>query len=98
MNYGRAFRVARAARRWSQKELAAAAGLDASYVSLIESEHRVPTLDAVSRLSKALGVPSHLMALLAADADELVGISAAQAGVLGRDLLDVLVGLSGSHD
>jgi transcriptional regulator with XRE-family HTH domain len=92
MNYGRAVRVARAARKLSQKELAQQAGLDASYVSLIESERRVPTVAALRVLGKALGVPPHLMALLAAEEDDLSGLSPHQAGILGKDLLEVLVG------
>jgi len=41
----------------SQERLADAAGLSANYVSLIEKRRRLPSLQVLSRLAHALGVP-----------------------------------------
>lgn len=90
MNFGRAIRIARAARGLSQKDVAGGTGLTASYISLIEAERRTPSAKAVQRIGQALGVPPHLMALLAADQGDLSALSAEQSATLGRDLLDVL--------
>lgn len=96
LDYGRAIRVARAARRLSQKGLAELSGLDASYISLLESGRRQPGADAIARLVSALRVPSHLLSLLAAPKAELEAASPEQVPVLGRLLLDLLI--SGEAD
>lgn len=62
----RAFAVVLERRRrrkcWSQVELGARSGLDNSYISQLEKGLKTPTLDAMLRLSKALGiVPERLM-------------------------------------
>lgn len=90
MDYGKAVRLARTARGLSQKGLAARSGLNTSYVSLIETGKRVPGPRAIGKLSKALGVPGYLLALLGADAKDLVGLSPEQAALVGGDLLTVL--------
>lgn len=71
MDYGKALRIARAIAGLQQKELAAQAKLDASYVSLIERGERTPSLKTVRALSQALGVPVHLFTLLAAEPDDI---------------------------
>lgn len=91
MNYGRAIRIARAARRLSQKDLATLSGLDASYISLIEAERRDPSTSAVSRLGRALGIPPHLLTLLATDPIEANGIQDHHTATLAQDLLSILV-------
>ncbi len=90
MNYGRATRIARAARGLSQKQLAEKAGVDASYVSLLEGARRVPTVATIDRLAVALHLPRHLFDLLAADADDLVGITERESALLGARLLELL--------
>ena len=71
MDYGRALKVARAISGLQQKELAERAGLDASYLSLIEVGKRKPSLSAIAKLSKALELPQHLFMLLASEPDDL---------------------------
>ena len=83
-------RIARAARRVSQKDLATESGLNANYISLIEAEQRAPSARVVEEVGRALRIPPHLMALLAADESELNNLSSEQAATLGRDLLTVL--------
>ena len=90
MDYGKALRVARTAKGYSQRQLADAAHIDASHVSLIETGHRKPSLDVLQRLAEALGVPLDIITLLAAGPSRLKGISPARAEDLGRWLLDLL--------
>jgi Predicted transcription factor, homolog of eukaryotic MBF1 len=71
MNYSKALKVARAMSGLQRKELADRAGLDASYVSLIELGKRKPSLSAIEKLSRALGIPQHLFTLLASEPEDL---------------------------
>jgi transcriptional regulator with XRE-family HTH domain len=48
----------RAARGWSQEDLAEASGLDRTYISGIERRVRNPTIEIVERLAKALKTPA----------------------------------------
>jgi transcriptional regulator with XRE-family HTH domain len=91
MDYGRAIRILRAAKNLSQKDLAELAGVDASYISLIERGSRQPSLQKVDALARALKVPGPLVSLLAAEKDDLAGIDPTTAGALGAQLLDVLI-------
>jgi len=60
--FGIALRELRTARGLSQEALAAAAGIDRTYPSLLERGVRAPTLVVVDRLARALGIsPSHLL-------------------------------------
>ena len=90
MDYGRAVRIARAARGISQKQLAARTSLNASYVSLVEAGRRNPSPRTMERLARALKVPVHLMALLGADPDDLAALSPDHAARVGSDLLDLI--------
>ena len=90
MRFDRALRVARSARGFSQKELAARAGLTASYISLLESGGRRPSTQSIEQLAQALQIPFHLLLLLGAEKLELMHISEREAGVLGRELLSTL--------
>lgn len=91
MDYGRAVRIARAARGMSQKQLADVAGLTASYLSLIESGKRKPSSKMWEQIARHLHVPLYLMSLLAADSTDLTGLSPEQAALVANDLLTVLV-------
>lgn len=91
MDYARAVRVLRAARNFSQKDLALNVGVEAAYLSMIEAGKRKPGRDLVERLSKACGVPVSLFFLLASESKDLQGVSADQANLLGKQLLDLLV-------
>jgi transcriptional regulator with XRE-family HTH domain len=71
MDYGKAVKIARALAGLQQKDLAKAAGLDPSYLSLIEMGKRTPSLSAIEKLSNALGIPTHLLTLLATGSDDL---------------------------
>lgn len=46
---------------FSQKRLAEEAQLTPSFVSLIEHDHRVPSVSTIGRLAEALGVPTEVL-------------------------------------
>ncbi len=64
MNIGRAVREVRGLRNLTQRELAFGADLDPSYVSLIESGRRMPSLEVLSRIADVVSVPIYIMVLL----------------------------------
>lgn len=82
--------MGRASRGLSQKQLAKRAGLDASYLSLVESGRRSPSLKTLQSISDALDIPFYLLALMASEGDDLRGLSNAQAQRIARELLAVL--------
>jgi transcriptional regulator with XRE-family HTH domain len=91
MNYGRALKTLRQARQLKQKELASRSGLDASYISQIESNKRIPSSAATEAIAKALDIPLYLLILFASDTEDLRGISADQARQLEMQLLMALI-------
>ncbi len=74
MDYGKALRISRAITGLEQKDLATAAGLDASHISLIESGSRKPSVRAIGKLCRALNIPEPLFNMLAAESSDLHGI------------------------
>lgn len=71
MDFGRAIRIARAARDVSQKELAARTGLSCSYVSMIESGARKDVRHgALVKIAAALDLPYGTLWLLASSRAE----------------------------
>jgi transcriptional regulator with XRE-family HTH domain len=91
MNYGKAIRTVRAAKNLEQKELAQLAKLNASYISLLESNRRSPSAAALDSLARALRVPIYLLSLLASEKQDLHGISEDEASKLGAHLLQAIV-------
>lgn len=67
MRYGRALKIIRGARGWSQNDLALEADLDNSFISLIESGHRQPTVDALEKIAQAFDVPLCVINFLAGE-------------------------------
>jgi transcriptional regulator with XRE-family HTH domain len=55
-SFGKILRRLRKDRRLSQEALSFEAGLDRTYISLLELGRRSPTLDSLVALSRALGV------------------------------------------
>jgi transcriptional regulator with XRE-family HTH domain len=91
MQYGKAIRICRAARGISQKDLAAKADLNPSHVSLIEADRRTPSLATIEKISKALGVPTHLVMLLAAEPADVQNQNPEDLKELSNMLLQLLV-------
>lgn len=90
MNIGRALKICRSARKLSLDELAERAGLSQSYLSMIESGKREPTLASIEKVSKALGVPTPILFFLAAEKSELVGLDTETSRRLAAAVLDVV--------
>ena len=59
-------RSLRAFRGWTQEDLAAAAGMQRSYIAKIEQLATNPKIRIVERISLAFGVPMSVMFLIAA--------------------------------
>lgn len=91
MNYGRAIKIVRATKNFSQQELAEKTKLDKSYISLIESEKRQPSKQAISKFALALDVPEDLISLLAAEKKDLRNIEDEEAHKIGKQLIHVLL-------
>ena len=90
-DYGKAFRIIRAAFGLRQSELAERMPITASQLSLIEAGKRQPSLRVVNGLAEAVGVPSALIALLASTLSEVESRPQDDIGDLARALLRVLV-------
>lgn len=91
MNYGKAIRIVRSAKNISQTDLAELTNFDPSYISLIESNKREPSLRALGEISKKLSVPFHLLTLLASEEKELKHLPENKAEEIGKELLKVLI-------
>lgn len=89
-------RDARHARRWTQRDLARAAGLAQSYISKLESEVPVrPSIEAAQGLARAFGVPlEEILAVIgaapSAAPDELPALLADARGLLGEHLVEAI--------
>lgn len=71
MDYGRAIRIVRTAYGLSQAELAGQLSIGSSQLSLIEAGKRQPTVQVLDEISEELGVPPHLLTLLASDPEDI---------------------------
>ncbi len=67
---GKAIRILRQAKEWKLKELADRAQISVSFLSLVESGERQPSLDVIRRIAKALRIPSEALVLMALGSDE----------------------------
>ncbi|MDO8452786.1 MAG: helix-turn-helix transcriptional regulator [bacterium] len=91
MKYGKAIRILRSARDLSQHELSKKADLDPSYISLIEKDKRVPTLDTLQKIVTLLDVPLYLFFLLAADKQDVNKLSPQKKSKIANILLEILL-------
>jgi transcriptional regulator with XRE-family HTH domain len=58
MSLGSELKKAREAAELTQEKLAFAAGIDRAYLSLLENDHKSPTVDVLLRICGALRVPA----------------------------------------
>jgi transcriptional regulator with XRE-family HTH domain len=91
MNYSKAIRVARSLADLSQGELADRAEIDRSYLSLIESGKRKPTIETIEKISQALRIPFHLLSLLGSEEEDIQKANPAQIQSLSLALTKLLV-------
>lgn len=91
MDFGKALRIARAISGIQQKDLADMAGLDSSYVSLIEKGKRRPSMRAVRALGSALNVPPDLLTILASEREDVALADPQELQDLGESLVKLLL-------
>lgn len=91
MDFGRAIRLARTARKLSQKDLATLSEVDPSYISLLESNRRKPSMATLELFAEKLDIPLYLLFLLGSDREDLRGIDEGSAAILSAKLLNVVV-------
>jgi transcriptional regulator with XRE-family HTH domain len=95
MNYGKAFRIIRAAFAMQQAELSRRLDIGASHISLIEAGRRQPSQAVVEKLATALSIPKSLITLLASEPEDLKEMEEIQnIEVLAQSLLKLLVNAS----
>lgn len=98
MNYGKAIRICRTAHGLTQSHLAERLSVGKSHLSLIESGKRAPSLKVLDEVSIVLGVPPHLLALLASEPGDLRSRNDERdTGELAKALLDLLVSAGRQH-
>ena len=90
MEIGHALNICRSAKKLSLSELAERAGLSQSYLSMIESGKREPTLSSIKKVAAALGVPTPIIMFLAAEKSELNGLDTETTQRLSAAVLDVI--------
>ena len=75
MNLGKAISLSRARRGLTQAQLAKAASLSVSYLSLLEQNKRTdPSLSTIQSIAEALHIPTGVLFFLAADEKEMSGL------------------------
>jgi transcriptional regulator with XRE-family HTH domain len=82
MNYAEGIRRARERAGLSKRKLASRAGFNASYVGLLESGKRLPSLDALETIATATEIPMGLLMLMCAEKQDLRGIDVSEANTL----------------
>jgi transcriptional regulator with XRE-family HTH domain len=98
MNYANAIKVLRAARGISQRQLAEMVGCHSSYMSLIETNDRAPSISILSKIALALDIPSYLISILADPSFYLARSapdSAEVSQIIGRAILNILAADNG---
>lgn len=75
MNLGRAIKLCRTQRNLNQSDLAERADISVSYLSLLERGKRDPNFSTIQNIASALNVPFNILAFLAADENDLTGMS-----------------------
>src|SRR5437879_5137229 len=91
MDYGKALRLARALAGLQQQELAQVAGIDASYISLIEQGKRTPSLKLINKLSHAIGIPPHLFTFLAMEREDTEFLEPTELKSIGESLTKLVL-------
>jgi transcriptional regulator with XRE-family HTH domain len=94
MNYSKAIRVARSLADISQGALADRAEMDRSYLSLIESGKRKPTVETIEKIANALKIPFHLLSLLGSEESDVRSASREQIASLSLALTKLLLEVS----
>nr|WP_280116037.1 helix-turn-helix transcriptional regulator [Burkholderia pseudomallei] len=87
---GQAIKMCRTRRSLSQAELAGLAGCSISYLSMLESNQRDPSLSTLKSIAGALRIPTEILFFLGSERDELAGMDKELSGQLARAALEML--------
>lgn len=90
MNIGHALKMCRSAKALSLDQLAERTQLSQSYLSMIESDKREPTLSTIEKISKAMDIPLPIIIFLASEKSELEGLDSETASRLSIAAMDVI--------
>jgi transcriptional regulator with XRE-family HTH domain len=90
MNFASGIRRARERVGISQRKLASKAGFNASYVNLLETGKRKPSMESLEAFAAALEIPMTLLLLSCAEKNDLNGIGESKAKKLFGLLLEVV--------
>jgi transcriptional regulator with XRE-family HTH domain len=69
LDLGKTIRILRQARGWKLSDLADKAKVSVSFLSLVESGDRQPSLDVLRRVAQALKLPSEALILMSFQSD-----------------------------
>jgi len=90
MNMGQAIKMCRTRRSLSQASLAQLAGCSISYLSMLESNQRDPSLSTLKSIASALRIPTEILFFLGSDRDELAGMDKELSSQLARAAVEIL--------
>lgn len=91
MNIGRAIRFARAARDISQQELASRVAISPSYLSLLETGKKEPSLTMIRSIARGLSVSEDVLILTAIDYQSIRSADVDTLAALSEQLLRAAV-------
>jgi len=97
MDLGKAIKTCRAQKGWTQSELSKRTGIAISHLSMMEKNLRDPSLTAVQAISNAFGLPLNVLIFLAADSNEISGMSEELKEKMSRAALELLKLPSSGH-
>ena len=90
VDIGRAIRLCRSQKGWTQAELSKRTGITASHLSMMERNERDPSMAAMQSLANAFGMPLNVLVFLAAEKEELAGMTEELKEKLSRAALELL--------
>jgi transcriptional regulator with XRE-family HTH domain len=90
MDIGRAIKLCRSQKGWTLREFAKRTGIAVSHLSMIERNQRDASMTAMQVIARAFGMPLNVLIFLAAEPQELTGISNELKEKLSRAALELL--------
>jgi transcriptional regulator with XRE-family HTH domain len=90
MDIGKAIRLCRTQKGWTQLELSKRTGLTVPHLSMMEHNDRDPSMTAMQALAKAFDLPLNVLVFLGSEPSELRGLSDELKEKLSRAALTLL--------
>ena len=90
MDIGRAIKLCRSQKGWTQLDLSKRTGITISHLSMIERNQRDPSMKVMQGLANAFNMPLNVLVFLAAEPSELIGMSGELREKLSRAALELL--------